>query len=108
MKYIEFDQSRPMDLILLGRVAIDFNPAYNNLVKEEFKPLKKVHIFEKYVGGSPANIAVSDVYKRQALRQVLSEKFPMISSGNLWWTILTSRELTHRIFLFVQVGKNWD
>ncbi len=48
MKYIEFDQSRPMDLILLGRVAIDFNPAYNNLVKEEFKPLKKVHIFEKY------------------------------------------------------------
>ena len=58
MKYIEFDQSRPMDLILLGRVAIDFNPAYNNLVKEEFKPLKKVHIFEKYVGGSPANIAV--------------------------------------------------
>ena len=58
MNYIEFEQNRPMDLILLGRVAIDFNPAYNNLVKEEFKPLKKVHIFEKYVGGSPANIAV--------------------------------------------------
>lgn len=58
MKYIEFDQSRPMDLILLGRVAIDFNPAYNDQVKEEFKPLKKVHMFEKYVGGSPANIAV--------------------------------------------------
>lgn len=58
MSYIEFDQSRPMDLILLGRVAIDFNPAYNDLVKEEFKPLKKVHMFEKYVGGSPANIAV--------------------------------------------------
>ena len=29
----------------------------------------------------------------------------MISSGNLWWTILSSRELTHRIFLFVQGGK---
>ncbi|MCD8301129.1 MAG: 5-dehydro-2-deoxygluconokinase, partial [Clostridiales bacterium] len=27
-------------------------------VKEDFKPLKKVHMFEKYVGGSPANIAV--------------------------------------------------
>ena len=26
--------------------------------KEEFKPLKKVHVFEKFVGGSPANIAV--------------------------------------------------
>ena len=58
MNYIEFEQNRPMDLILLGRVAIDFNPAYNDQVKEDFKPLKKVHMFEKYVGGSPANIAV--------------------------------------------------
>ena len=58
MKYIEFDQTRPFDLVLLGRVAIDFNPAYNDQVKEEFKPLKKVHVFEKFVGGSPANIAV--------------------------------------------------
>lgn len=33
MKYIEFDESRPMDLVLLGRVAIDFNPAYNDQVK---------------------------------------------------------------------------
>lgn len=58
MKYIEFDQKRRLDLILLGRVAIDFNPAYNDQVKEDFKPLKKVHTFEKFVGGSPANIAV--------------------------------------------------
>lgn len=58
MKYIEFDSSRPLDLILLGRVAIDFNPAYNDQAKEEFKPLKKVHMFEMFLGGSPANIAV--------------------------------------------------
>ncbi len=58
MKYIEFDETRPLDLILLGRVAIDFNPVYNDQVKEEFKPLKNVHIFEKFLGGSPANIAV--------------------------------------------------
>lgn len=58
MNYIEFDESRALDLILLGRIAIDFNPAYNDQVKEEFKPLKQVHMFEKYVGGSPANIAV--------------------------------------------------
>lgn len=58
MKYVEFDPSRPLDLILLGRVAIDFNPAYNDQVKEDFKPLKKVRNFEKFVGGSPANIAV--------------------------------------------------
>jgi 5-dehydro-2-deoxygluconokinase len=58
MKYITFDESRPYDLILLGRVAIDFNPAYNEQVKEEFQPLKNVHMFEKFLGGSPANIAV--------------------------------------------------
>lgn len=58
MRYIQFDDSREFDLILLGRVAIDFNPAYSDVVKEEFKPLKEVHYFEKFVGGSPANIAV--------------------------------------------------
>ena len=58
MKYLEVDGTRPYDLILLGRVAIDFNPAYCDEVKEEFKPLKQVHHFEKFVGGSPANIAV--------------------------------------------------
>lgn len=52
MNYIEFDAFRPLDLILLGRVAIDFNPAYNDQVKKEFKPLKDVHMFEKFVGGS--------------------------------------------------------
>lgn len=58
MRYVEFDDSRKFDLLLLGRVAIDFNPAYSDQVKEEFQPLKKVHYFEKFVGGSPANIAV--------------------------------------------------
>lgn len=48
MKYLNFDTSRPYDLILLGRVAIDLNPA----VSEGFKPLKNVSHFEKYVGGS--------------------------------------------------------
>ncbi|UYY08345.1 hypothetical protein OLL89_08365 [Enterococcus faecalis] len=50
MSYISFDQSKEFDLVLLGRVAIDFNPAYNEQVKEEFKPLKNVHMFEKFVG----------------------------------------------------------
>jgi len=58
MKYFDFDTSRPLDLICLGRIAIDFNPAYSDEVKEDFKPLKDVHYFEKFVGGSPANIAV--------------------------------------------------
>lgn len=58
MKYVEFDEKRPLDIIMMGRITIDFNPAYSKLIKEEFKPLKDVHYFEKFVGGSPANIAV--------------------------------------------------
>jgi 5-dehydro-2-deoxygluconokinase len=52
MKYIEFDQNRPIDMVLLGRVAIDFNPV------DYYKPLAESATFKKYVGGSPANIAV--------------------------------------------------
>lgn len=40
-RYLELDESRKFDIIFLGRVAVDFNPAYSELVKEEFKPLKK-------------------------------------------------------------------
>lgn len=57
MAYIEFDSMRKLDLILIGRICLDFNPAYSDVVREEFKPLKKVHYFEMFVGGSPANIA---------------------------------------------------
>lgn len=52
MRYVEFDESRPMDLVLVGRVAIDFNPV------DYFQTLAESTTFKKYVGGSPANIAV--------------------------------------------------
>ncbi|HOO22501.1 MAG TPA: 5-dehydro-2-deoxygluconokinase [Clostridia bacterium] len=52
MKYIEFDKNRPVDLIPMGRVAIDFNPV------DYFRTLAESDTFRKYVGGSPANIAV--------------------------------------------------
>ncbi len=52
MKYIEFDDKRPLDVIPVGRVAIDFNPV------DYFKTLAESDTFKKYVGGSPANIAV--------------------------------------------------
>lgn len=53
MSYIEFDKSRPIDLIPMGRMAIDFNP-----VIPPFQSLVEADTFKKYVGGSPANIAV--------------------------------------------------
>lgn len=52
MNSIVFDKNRPMDLVLMGRVAIDFNPV------DYFKKLSESTTFKKYVGGSPANIAI--------------------------------------------------
>lgn len=52
MNYIEFDSKRPLDLIPMGRIAIDFNPV------DYFKTLAQSDTYKKYVGGSPANIAV--------------------------------------------------
>lgn len=49
---IEFDQTRKLDVIPIGRVAIDFNPV------DYFKTLAQSDTFKKYLGGSPANIAV--------------------------------------------------
>ena len=52
MYNIPFDPSRPFDLVLLGRAAIDFNPV------DYFQTLAESTTFKKYLGGSPANIAV--------------------------------------------------
>lgn len=57
MESITFKKEKPIDIVFLGRVTIDLNPAYSDAVKEDFKPLKEVHYFEKFVGGSPANTA---------------------------------------------------
>ena len=52
MKYIEFDNNRKFDVIPLGRAAIEFNPVDIN------KTLAESTTFKKYLGGSPANVAV--------------------------------------------------
>lgn len=52
MAYITFKEDRPIDIIPIGRVAIDFNPV------DYYKPLSESTTFKKYLGGSPANIAV--------------------------------------------------
>lgn len=52
MRYIEFDEKRKFDIVPVGRVAIDFNPT------DIHKPLSESRNFNKYLGGSPANIAV--------------------------------------------------
>ena len=52
MKYIEFDNSKEFDLILLGRVAVDLNPV------DYYCPLSQSTTFKRSLGGAPANIAV--------------------------------------------------
>lgn len=52
MRYVEFDESRKMDIVFLGRIAIDFNPI------DYFHPLEECTTFKKYVGGSPANTSI--------------------------------------------------
>ena len=47
-----FPPSGQLDIIPVGRVAIDFNPTDYN------RPLSESSNFNKYLGGSPANIAV--------------------------------------------------
>ena len=48
MKYIEFDDKRPLDVIPIGRVTIDFNPV------DYFKTLAESDTFKKYVGVTPS------------------------------------------------------
>lgn len=52
MNYVKFENDRKFDMVLIGRVAIDFNPV------DVHRTLAESTTFKKYVGGSPANIAV--------------------------------------------------
>ena len=83
MKYITFDEDKPYDLILLGRVAIDFNPLDYN------KPLYESETFKKYVGGSPANIAVG--MARLGKKIGFLQRYQTTSSAHLWSVILTMK-----------------
>ncbi len=51
---IQLDAKRPMDIICLGRANLDFNPVPEELGRK----LSDCVTFKKYLGGSPANIAV--------------------------------------------------
>jgi 5-dehydro-2-deoxygluconokinase len=52
MNHLTFDMSKPMDFIAIGRLCIDLN------ANEINRPMEETMTFTKYVGGSPANIAI--------------------------------------------------
>ncbi|WP_430536071.1 5-dehydro-2-deoxygluconokinase [Listeria rocourtiae] len=51
MKYV-FDETKKYDVIAVGRACIDLNAVEYN------RPMEETMTFSKYVGGSPANIAI--------------------------------------------------
>ncbi|WP_027417615.1 5-dehydro-2-deoxygluconokinase [Aneurinibacillus terranovensis] len=52
MNPLRFDTAKPTDLIAIGRLCIDLNANETN------RPMEETMTFTKYVGGSPANIAI--------------------------------------------------
>lgn len=52
MNHLTFDRRKPMDFIAIGRLCIDLN------ANEINRPMEETVTFTKYVGGSPANIAI--------------------------------------------------
>ncbi|GAA4714704.1 5-dehydro-2-deoxygluconokinase [Brevibacillus fulvus] len=52
MNPLTFDRDKPLDFVALGRLCIDLN------ANEINRPMEETVTFTKYVGGSPANIAI--------------------------------------------------
>ena len=52
MALITFGENKKRDVVLIGRVTLDFNPNEMN------RTLDKVKTFSMYLGGSPGNMAV--------------------------------------------------
>jgi len=52
MTYVNFPDGRTFDFTAIGRLCIDLN------ANEIHRPMERTRTFTKYVGGSPANIAI--------------------------------------------------
>jgi 5-dehydro-2-deoxygluconokinase len=71
-----FDSNRPIDVICMGRVAVD-------LYAEQIgSALADAQTFRKYLGGCAGNIAVGAA--RLGLRSAKRKTMPMRESGSLW------------------------
>ena len=83
MKYLNFQEDRKIDVIPIGRIAIDFNPVDINMT------LAESQTFKKYLGGSPANIAVglARLGKKGGFRGKVSEDrfgdFVIVEASNI-------------------------
>ena len=96
---IRFDLNKPLHIIPVGRVAIDFNPTDYN------RPLNESGNFNKYLGGSPANIAVGMARLGNRvgfLGRVSDDQF-----GTFVTDYFKTRGSTFPTFSAVSTGKTW-
>lgn len=62
---------KAFDIVAIGRACIDLNAVEYN------RPMEETMTFSKYVGGSPANIAIGSA--KLGLKRASSAKFRMTS-----------------------------
>ena len=60
MNLFSYDASRPLDIIFLGRIALDFNPAYSDTVKEGFVISQNPASGSKAKEGDQVSFVISD------------------------------------------------
>lgn len=70
----EFNNDRKFDIIAIGRACIDLN------ANEYNRPMEETMTFTKYVGGSPANIAIGS--SKLGLKAGFIGKIPKDQHGN--------------------------
>ena len=70
----EFNNNREYDIIAIGRACIDLNATEYN------RPMEETMTFSKYVGGSPANIAIGS--SKLGLKSGFIGKIPDDQHGN--------------------------
>ncbi|WP_163537505.1 5-dehydro-2-deoxygluconokinase [Gracilibacillus sp. YIM 98692] len=71
---ISFNENRTYDIIAIGRACIDLN------ANEYNRPMEETMTFTKYVGGSPANIAIGS--SKLGLKAGFIGKIPKDQHGN--------------------------
>ncbi|SHF26492.1 5-dehydro-2-deoxygluconokinase [Seinonella peptonophila] len=96
MSSLTFPSDRPYDLICLGRLCIDLN------ANEINRPMEKTQSFTKYVGGSPANIAIGAA--RLQLKTGFIGKIADDPHGRFIRQYLTQHQIDHSQVRIDQTG----
>jgi 5-dehydro-2-deoxygluconokinase len=93
---LNFQNDRPLDFIAMGRLCIDLN------ANETQRPMEETRTFTKYVGGSPANIAIGTA--RLGLKTGFIGKVSDDQMGRYITHYLTENQLSTENVIVDQTG----